>query len=955
MEGEIPAKVGLMLTQVFPIRPDGASLPLQPPVVPLLDTALMTNAPGEPRLGSQLLSEIPSADSIDLIMAFIRRSGIAPMRETLSRYLESGKPMRVLTTTYTGSTEPAALEELKKMGVQIRVSYDTTVTRLHAKAWIFHRTNGYSTGYIGSSNLTLSAQVHGLEWNLRVSAARNQNVLERMSALFESCWNSDEFIDFDIHVFRDEIDRQSNRLNQQTIGVLPAIELRLDSFQEHLLECIALERSRGRHRNLLVSATGTGKTVMAAVDYARLRNILNRSRLLFIAHRKEILAQSRATFQYALRDASFGELWVDGARPEHYEHVFASVQSLSRIDLSLLNPQHFDIVIVDEFHHAAAPTYGVLLAHLKPQELLGLTATPERADGQSVTTWFDGRIAAELRLWDAIDKQRLVPFAYYGIADSTDLRNVPWRRGRGYDANALSKLLTADDAWARMVIDQLVRRVDCINEIRAFGFCVSVSHAQFMARVFNEHGIASVSVSGETSHEDRVTALRQLTNRELKVIFSVDLFNEGIDLPGVDTLLMLRPTESPTLFLQQLGRGLRRHEGKSLCTVLDFVGHHRREFSFDRRLRSLLGGTRQQLIQQVEQGFPFLPSGCHMSLEGVARDRVLQSLKSAVPRGLNGMVNEIRSMRQSGEPISLANFLSHSGLDLEDVYSHGRSWSDVLEFAQESLEHSGLYETALRQACCRLLHLDDLARLEDYIDWLAKPAPPKTNQLENTKARQLRMLLSVMTTSIPQMKLLTTDEAAMVFWTHSQVRTELIELFGLLKERIQHLGYVMSEKSTIPLRVHARYSRLEIQAAFGDSAMGVEEHAVTQVPSWREGVKFMHKEKCDVFLITLNKTEKRFSPTTRYRDYAISRSLFHWESQSRISANSPTGLRYQNHQAQGFQVMVFVRIDAEDRAYYFLGPVDYVSHQSEMPMQITWKLKHLLPPDLYTAYRAAAA
>ncbi len=955
--GEVPSQAGELLMQVAQRLPDGSAPKLLSPVVPLLDTALMTNAPGEPRLGVQLISEIPSADSIDLIMAFIRRSGIAPMRDALLTHLSAGKTVRVLTTTYTGSTEPAALEDLKKMGAEIRVSYDTSVTRLHAKAWIFHRSNGFSTGYIGSSNLTHSAQVHGLEWNLRVSAARNSNVLERMAALFESCWNSEDFIDFDPGVFRAELARQNNRANAQAVGILPAIELRLEPFQEQLLECIALERVRGHHKNLLVSATGTGKTVMAAVDYARLRQTLNRARLLFVAHRREILAQSQATFQYALRDASFGELWVDGERPERYEHVFASVQSLSRMDLSLLKANHFDVIIIDEFHHAAAPTYADLLAYLQPQQLLGLTATPERADGQSVTQWFEGRVAAELRIWDAIDKQRLVPFAYYGIADATDLKQIPWRRGRGYDTQALSQLLTADDAWARMVIEQLIKKVDRVSEIRALGFCVSVGHAQFMARVFNTHEIASVAVSGDSSTHEREQALRQLAMGELKVVFSVDLFNEGVDVPSVDTLLMLRPTDSPTLFLQQLGRGLRRHHGKAMCTVLDFVGQHRREFSFDRRLRSLLGGTRQQLIEQVEQGFPMLPSGCHMALEGVARDRVLQSLKDAVPRGLVGMSNELRAMRQAGESISLANFLANSGLDLEDVYANGRSWSDLLEAAGEPVAPKGPYEAALRKACARLLHVDDPERLRTYSKWLGNPEPPSLEDINQPELRWLRMLMNALASSISAIAELPTTSGARIVWAHSQVRAELLALFVWLEQRVRHLGYQLTQKTNVPLRVHARYSRAEIQAAFGDALADADEdeHARIQVPPWREGVKFMRQEACDVFLITLTKTEKRFSPTTRYRDYAISRKLFHWESQSRTTADSATGKRYQHHRAQGTEIMVFVRLHAEDRAFYFLGPVSYLSHQGEMPMQITWQLEHTLPPDLFIAYRAAAA
>jgi superfamily II DNA or RNA helicase len=354
--------------------------------------------------------------------------------------------------------------------------------------------------------------------------------------------------------------------------VLSPIELRLEPFQERLLEQVELARQQGHHRNLLVSATGTGKTVMAAVDYARLRERLARSRLLFVAHREEILTQSLATFRHALRDASFGELWVGGRRPAQFEHVFASIQSLHAADLGHLGRDHFDVVIVDEFHHAAAPSYDRLLSHLHPRELLGLTATPERSDGLSLLHWFGGRVAAELRLWDAIDQHRLTPFVYYGISDGLDLREIPWRRGRGYDVEGLEKLYTGNDIWARLVLDQLRRRTDDLSAMRALGFCVSIEHARFMARVFRAAGIAATAIWADTPPAQRRAALIDLDHRRIQVLFSIDLFNEGVDLPAVATLLLLRPTDSPTLFLQQLGRGLRRSPGKSVCTVLDFVG-----------------------------------------------------------------------------------------------------------------------------------------------------------------------------------------------------------------------------------------------------------------------------------------------------------------------------------------------------------------------------------------------
>jgi superfamily II DNA or RNA helicase len=591
-----PARV---LVSLLPRLPDGRPGTLERPLTPLLDTTVFTNAPGEPSVGHELRAEVPSADAIDVVMAFIRWSGVRPLVDVLRRHCEAGKPLRILTTTYTNSTEQQALDELQRLGAEIRVSYDTSSTRLHAKAWIFHRDSGYSTAYIGSSNLSYSAQVLGLEWNVRVSAARNPDAVAKMMAVFTSYWESRDFVAYESTEFA----RQIQTHPRPDGSLLSPVEIELRPFQEALLDQIDLARHQGHHRNLLVAATGTGKTVMAAVDYARLRRVLSRSRLLFVAHRMEILDQSRATFRHALRDGTFGERWVAGDRPSWFDHVFASIQSLNSADVRKIDPDHFDVVIIDEFHHAAAPSYQMLLEHLRPAELLGLTATPERTDGLDVFRYFDGRIAAELRLWDAIDQQYLAPFAYFGVHDLLDLRDIPWRRGRGYDVGALENVLTANDAWAHLVIEEISRKVRDPHHMRALGFCVSVGHAQFMAEHFRRAGLPAVALSAESSSDERRSALQGLANGSVCAVFTVDLFNEGIDVPTVDTLLLLRPTDSPLLFLQQLGRGLRRAVDKSLCTVLDFVGTHRKEFRFDRRFRALLGGSRVDIERQVRHDF----------------------------------------------------------------------------------------------------------------------------------------------------------------------------------------------------------------------------------------------------------------------------------------------------------------------------------------------------------------
>ena len=934
---------GVLLRAITGRRQDGRREQIQEPLIPLLDTALLTNSPGEPRVGSQLLAEVHSADRIDVVMAFIRRSGIAPLLDALGVHCSNGRALRVLTTTYTNSTEGAALQSLRALGAEVRVSYDTSGTRLHAKSWLFHRDSGFSTAYIGSSNLTHSAQVTGLEWNVRVSGTRNPDVVEKVAAVFESYWNSGDFVPYDAETFA----LRTADTDDGGAFVLSSIELRPEPFQDRLLEEIALSRERGHHRNLLVSATGTGKTVMAAIDYARLRERLSRARLLFVAHRKEILEQARSTFRYALREQTFGEFWVDGARPTRFEHVFASIQSLAATSLDALDPRHFDIVVIDEFHHAAAPSYEALLAHIRPVELLGLTATPERSDGLPVLQWFDHRIAAELRLWDAIDQQRLSPFAYFGIHDGLDLREVPWKRGRGYDVEALTNVLTANDALARQVLKDLARRVDSLARMRTLGFCVSVDHARFMARVFNEAGIAARAVWADTPSGERRSALEDLSARRINALFSVDLFNEGVDMPVVDTLLMLRPTDSPTLFLQQLGRGLRKSYGKLQCTVLDFVGHHRKEFRFDRRFRALLGGSRADLLRQISQGFPFLPAGCHMELDSVAQVIVLENIRQAVPSRWAGKVEELRAMAQGGADVSLRAFLEQAQLDVEDVYQGNKSWSDLRADAGLSVHAPGPHEASLRRACGRLLHIDDCVRIEVYARLLRSPEPPDPQSLSPRDRRLLRMLIASITDSALTAST-TMEDACRLVWGHPQVRHEVLDLLNVLDGRIGHVQHAVVTHPDVPLRVHARYSRIEILAGFG---IGTK----ARVGAWQTGVWWAREERADLLAFTLDKTSGHFSPTTRYKDYAISRELMHWESQSVTRAESETGLRYRNHADMGSSVMLFARLRQDDRAFWFLGPATYVNHESETPMAVTWRLKHPLPGDLFAHFAAAVA
>lgn len=942
-EADAPHVSASVLRAILARMPDGSPETIPLPATPLFDTTLLTNAPGEPRLQHQIQTEIPSSNRIDVLMAFVRQTGIRTLLDPIRKHVNEGRKIRLLTTTYTGSTELEALKQLSDVGAEVRVSYDTSSTRLHAKAWLFHRDSGYSTAFIGSSNLTHSAQVTGLEWNVRVSGARNPDVIDKFSAVFDTYWASDDFIPFDAEEFSSRTDQSSP--NSRIF--LSPVEIRPEPFQSRLLEQIAIARVQGRHRNLLVSATGTGKTVMAALDYQRLKNTLPRSRLLFVAHRKEILEQSRATFRHALRDAAFGEMWVGGSRPSNFEHVFASIQSLASSGTDLIDPKHFDVVIVDEFHHAAAESYRTLLNHLEPKELLGLTATPERSDGASILDWFDGRIAAELRLWDAIEQHRLCPFSYFGVSDQNDLSGVTWRRGTGYAIDELTNVLTADDAKARLVIEQVRRIVPNAKSMKALGFCVSVKHAQFMAKHFHAAGINATAVSAESTTEERADALHRLRSGAIQAVFSVDLFNEGIDIPSVDTLILLRPTESPIVFLQQLGRGLRKEQGKSTCTVLDFVAQHRKEFRFDKRLGALIPGGRKRLIEQIEQGFPYLPSGCDMQLDMVAKERILASLRSSVPNQWRQKVAEARRVKESGNELSLRVFLEESGIPLEEIYSDDYCWSKLLEDAGLPTLPAGPHESTLRKAIGRMLHINDVDRPTTYLTLLKPNAWTDLGRKSLKERRCAHMLTAVMfekVTSQPE----TVEQSLRLLHDHPQVVSELMELLELLKERVDHLQTELQSHPEAPLLVHARYSRREILASLSDGSS-------YRLPLWFEGVRWIPQENVDLLASTFDKSGNRFSPTTRYRDYAVSRSAVHWESQSTTRSTSETGLRYQEHESRGSTVLLFARLSPDDRAFWLLGPGRYQSHTGDRPMAIHWKLDVDLPGDLFAAFAAAVS
>jgi superfamily II DNA or RNA helicase/HKD family nuclease len=919
---------------------------LDRPDTPLSRSALLTGTRLDPSLGSQLRKEIATADRVDILCSFIKWSGLRIILDELKKLSDestgNSPRIRVITTSYMGATDPRAVDELSKLlNTEIRVSYDTKRTRLHAKAYVFHRNTGFGTAYIGSANLSNAALSEGLEWTTKISHYELPYLWSKIAGTFETYWQDEEFQPYSPDAperLRQAIQRERATGEEDRSPV--HFDLKPFPFQEEILDVLSAEREvQDLTRHLVVAATGTGKTMIAAFDYARFcRHADERPSMLFVVHREEILRQAIATFRGVLRDQNFGDLLVGGQVPTNSQHLFCSIQSYNAQELWQCPADRFDYVVVDEFHHAAAPSYRRLLDHIRPRILLGLTATPERSDQLDILQWFGGRTSAEIRLPDAINRRLLCPFQYFGVADSVDLDGLNWQRG-GYRVEDLDRVYTGNDIRAALVLEKVHEIVLNPHRARGLAFCVSVAHAEFMSRFFNEHGLPSMALSGQSPDDLRFAAKDRLRAREINFIFVVDLYNEGVDLPEVDTLLFLRPTESLTMFLQQLGRGLRLHQEKECLTVLDFVGAQRREFRFAPRFRAISAKPTARIDVEIEHGFPHLPAGCVVQLERIAQQRILENVRESV-RLLRPKM--IANLRQLGQYLSrtptIGEALEFLDTSLDELLKRGL-WSQLLADAGLGPPSQGPDCERLAKGILRICHLDDVGMIRCLQEYL------KSSQLHVDSDTQRRRL---------EMAHVSLWGSQSTGWSLEEADARLRrnpsawhDLFAVMEFRLSQSGVQHHEATPLsaPLSVHSQYTRDEI-------LVGLGHWALDRRPDQREGVLHLAEKRVDVFFVTLQKTEEDYSPTTMYEDYLISHDRFHWQSQSGTSVESKTGQRYIHHREFGYTPLLFVR---ETRTlssgltspYVFLGPCEYVSHEGTRPISITWKLQYKVPARLF--------
>mgnify|MGYP000912215183 FL=1 len=958
-----------------------------------------------------LKQELLNCKKFYFIVSFIRYSGIQLLISTLDELEKQGIQGEIITSVYLNITDSKALRKLLSYeNIKVKV-YNNSSESFHTKAYLFEKEK-YHSVVIGSSNISQSALYSAEEWNVKLTDSSFFNIYGKSLNQFEKLWHSNEAIEL-TQDFIDEYEKYKKSINAQNTFDYRKTKIEQEnkfvpnSMQKRVLQKLKETRINGNKKGLVISATGTGKTYLAAMDIKQFFEInsntenklfeINKSKtsnikFLFIAHREELLENAINVFSKILKidKNEFGRIY-GGLKKINRNMIFASIQSL-RNCYNEFKPSFFDYIIVDEFHHSMSDSYLKTLSYFNSKFLLGLTATPKRMDGKDILSLCDYNVVDEIGIKEALEEDLIVPFHYFGVNDyMINYDNIPYKNGKYNEKILLENLLLNTRT------DYIVEKINKFgfdgDELSAVAFCQNIEHAFFMKEEFSKKGYKSAVITANTSSNERSEILEKFKNKKIEILCVVDILNEGIDIPTINLLLFLRPTMSSTIFIQQIGRGLRKAKNKDFVTIIDFIGNHKKDyllinyFSSEVDNKDTLFTKKEKIINEIKNQFSNIPKSCYVELDRICQNRIIEKIEKinfSSKNILKEMYLDYKAEIEKSEDefLQVRDFDTNIELFQELCLKMHSFYNAQLQFEDSKIFKKENEKNPLNTAETQFLEylekkitlvepftfliIDYLATGKEYInnsDLLNKykeffdikrnfEKHYLLNRIfeELTEDEILEKTLYGYKFSKKYKNLFSNKKLNEKNNMKSQQKENKLNFINRLKQLI-YLGLNEFKRNDLDefneniLISYKEYKRVELQILLN-----------SKVPkgSWRAGYANTDKDIC--LFATIDKTHI-LQENLKYDNSLFADDIIQWISQPKTAHTSSVGKMFVNHKELGYNVHIFIRKYAfmdgnKTNPFIYLGNAKYYSSKGDKPMKILWKLDKKIPQKLiYELYK----
>lgn len=917
---------------------------------------------------NELKQSLSECKSFYFSVAFINYSGLQLLLDSIKELEDRGVKGRIITSTYLNFTEPKALNRIRNFkNIDLKVFIADKEKGFHTKAYIFENQEDYKI-IIGSSNITQRALKSNVEWNVMIVSKKETEFVKEVLEEYQGLYDSTGFVDDEfLEKYKSFISSLRSKEKHNIVQFEDYKIIKPNVMQKKALDNLNRLRNCGEDKGLVIAATGTGKTYMSAFDVMEYKP----KKMLFLVHREDILKSAELTYKSLCKNKNIKTGFFTGnTKSKDVNYLFATIQTMEH-SLEQFSPTEFDYLIVDEAHHSTSPTYTKVLNYFKPKFTLGMTATPERCDEGNIFDIFDNNVALEVRLNEALENELIVPFHYFGI---TDIDTVDYGDIDINDSRMISKL--SKKLMINSRVDFIIEKMNFYGydgeKQKAIGFCINKEHAEYMAKEFNKRGITSIVLSGEDSITRRTEYIQKLEDDKepLKIIFTIDIFNEGVDIPSINQVLMLRPTNSPIVFIQQLGRGLRKYNGKEFLTVLDFIGNHNKAFLIALALKGGRYYDKDSLKVSVATDFSGIPGCSNIQMDRIAKERILEQLNTEnfnCLKYLKEEYNEFKSLLGGKIPRRLMDYIKYDGApDPMKFINYAKTYQCFLGKVEKGyntlIEEDEEFTKVLKQ-------LSDMLPLKRPYEFAIIKYLINNKDVDLSSAK--KAVLKYIDDCSEESLVHTFKNLNFNYYDDRQISNmvKLIEYNGDKLIRLLSFEKIINNKEYKDIFMDLlNYGLTRYEKEFGSNNYGIPFFKLYEQYKMADAALLANCERKqssfrgsglisyenDYFLYVDLHKEKDIKESINYKDEFISRSEFQWQTPNNTSQSSNVGKNIIYNKERGIRLHLFVRkykeIDKKVQPYIYIGKANTIDFEGEKPITVRFKLENKISESLYTEF-----